>query len=83
MKKSISETFKNCTVCGDVLIEIDKEETYEHDIMAIFRRLDGVEGLNITIKKDSQYGAIKNSARSNSTDTDYEDYDDLEDGEDQ
>lgn len=59
MKKSISEVFKNCTVFGDTLIEYDKEESFEHDIMAIFKRLDGVDGLTITIKKDAQYGAIK------------------------
>lgn len=58
MKKSISEVFKNCTVDGDLLIEYDKDESYVHDIAAIFKRLDGEEGLTITIKKDAQYGAI-------------------------
>ena len=58
MKKSISEVFKNCTVSGDTLIEYEKEDTFEHNIAAIFKRLDGIDGLTITIKKDAQYGAI-------------------------
>lgn len=59
MKKSISEVFKNCTVNGGVLIECEKEYTYEHDILEIFKRLNGMEGLTITIKQESQYGAIQ------------------------
>lgn len=59
MKKSVSETFENCTVEDGVLIEVEKEETFEHDILAIFKRWEGEDGITVSIKRDAQYGAIE------------------------
>ena len=58
MKKTINMVFENCTVMDDTLIECSKEETIEHDILGIFRQLNGEDGLTITIKKTTKSGEI-------------------------
>ena len=59
MKKTINMVFENCTVMDDTLVECGKEETFEHDILDIFRQLNGEDGLTITIKKTTKSGEIR------------------------
>ena len=60
MKKSINMSFENCRIDGDDLWEEpSKEEPMQHSIKEIFARLNGEEGLTITIKKTTRSGEIR------------------------
>lgn len=60
MKKSINMSFENCRIDGDDLWEEPaKEEPMQHSIKEIFARLNGEEGLTITIKKTTRSGEIR------------------------
>jgi hypothetical protein len=58
MKESRSVSFKNATltVNGDVITveEISKDSSSVYNLTNKLREFDGVEGLNITIKKDTE-----------------------------
>lgn len=60
MKKSINMVFENCRVDGDDLWEdVQKGEPLCHSIKGIFEKLEGEEGLTITIKKTAKIGEIR------------------------
>lgn len=59
MKKSINMVFENCRIDGDDLWEDLKDESLQHSIREIFSRLDGEDGLSITIKKTTRSGEIR------------------------
>lgn len=60
MKKSINMVFENCRIEGDDLWEEPaKDEPMQHSIKEIFSRLEGEEGLTITIKKTKKSGEIR------------------------
>lgn len=61
MKKNVSEIFRNCTVDGDYLIECNKDVSFEHSISEIFKRWNGVDGVTVVIKRDTQCGEIRGS----------------------
>lgn len=60
MKKIINMSFENCRIDGDDLWEEpSKEEPMCHSITEIFQRLNGEDGLTITIKKTTRSGEIR------------------------
>lgn len=59
MKKTINMVFENCIVMDDTLVECCKDETIEHDILSIFKQLNGEDGVTITIKKTTKSGEIR------------------------
>ena len=59
MKKNLTMSFENCRVDGDDFWEdLKNEEPLCHSIKAIFKQLEGEEGLSITIKKTTKLGEI-------------------------
>ena len=55
MKESMSVTIKNATlnVEDDLIIEERKEEIIESSLSKLLKAWDGIRGISITIKKDS------------------------------
>ena len=55
MKESMSVTIKNATlnVEDDLIIEERKEEIIESSLSKLLKAWDGISGISITIKKDS------------------------------
>lgn len=55
MKESMSVTIKNATlnVEDDLIIEERKEEIIESSLSKLLQQWDGIRGISITIKKDS------------------------------
>ena len=59
MDKTINMVFKNCRVDGEDLIEDLKDGPLYHNINEIFKRLNGEDGLTITIKRTTRSGEIR------------------------
>lgn len=55
MKSSMSVTIKNATldVANDTIMEERKEEVITSSLSKLLKSWDGIDGISITIKKDS------------------------------
>lgn len=55
MRKSNSITIKNATIDMEnmTITEVNKDDQYMFDIKDVLGDFDGVEGVSLTIKKDS------------------------------
>ena len=55
MRESNSVTFKNATIDTDdmTITEYTKDESYSFNLFDVLKRWDGIDGISLSIKKDS------------------------------
>lgn len=63
MKINKTLTFEKAMIdCNDwTITEYLKDETLEHDLKAVFKEFDGVEGISLVIKQNEMGSEVKES----------------------